>query len=66
MPALSSCVIRESQLHLVLSCNRNSGGVYGGYRVTRILREVAMKNVPSYRALALLCRQQAVFHPEKR
>jgi hypothetical protein len=24
-----------------------------------------MKNVRSYRAMALLCRQQAVFHPEK-
>jgi hypothetical protein len=31
----------------------------------RILREVAMKNVRSYRAMALLCRQQAVFHPEQ-
>jgi hypothetical protein len=31
----------------------------------RILkREVAMKNVRSYRSMALLCRQQAVFHPE--
>ena len=26
---------------------------------------MAMKNVRSYRAMALLCRQQAVFHPEK-
>jgi hypothetical protein len=26
--------------------------------------KVAMKNVRSYRAMALLCRQQAVFHPE--
>ena len=25
-----------------------------------------MKNVRSYGAMALLCRQQAVFHPEKR
>ena len=24
-----------------------------------------MKNVRTYRAMALLCRQQAVFHPEK-
>ena len=24
-----------------------------------------MKNVRSYRAMAMLCRQQAVFHPEK-
>ena len=31
----------------------------------RILREVAMKSVRSYRAMALLCRQQAVFHPEQ-
>jgi hypothetical protein len=31
----------------------------------RILkREVAMKNVRSHLSMALLCRQQAVFHPE--
>jgi hypothetical protein len=27
--------------------------------------EVAMKKVRSYRAMALLCRQQAVFHPDR-
>ena len=50
-------------LHLVLSYNYNTADVMPGIKFC-VSREVAMKKILSYRAMGLLCRQQAVFHPE--
>ena len=58
--ALSSLVLRL--LHLVLSYNHNTPDVMTGIRC--VSREVALKKILSYRAMGLLCRQQAVLRPE--
>ena len=58
--ALSSLVLRL--LHLVLSYNHNTPDVMTGIRC--VSREVARKKILSYRAMGLLCRQQAVLRPE--
>ena len=50
---------------LVLTYNRNDSDAKRGNKlVIMTSREMAMKNVRSYRAMSSICRQRAVFDPE--
>ena len=54
-----------TNLKIVLTHNRNDSDVKRGNKLVNMKsREVAMKNVQSYRAMGLICRQRAVFDPE--
>ena len=55
-----------TKLKLVLTYNRNDSDAKRGNKLVNMKsREVAMKNVQTYRAMSSICRQRAVFDPEK-
>jgi hypothetical protein len=55
------------KLKLVLRYNRNDSDAKRGNKLVNMKSwEVAMKNVQTYRAMSSICRQRAVFDPEKR
>jgi hypothetical protein len=56
-----------TELKLVLTYNRNDSDVVRGNKLVNMnSREVAMKNVQTYRAMSSICRQRAVFDPDNR
>ena len=54
-----------TKLKLVLTYNRNDSDATRGNKLVNMKsREVAMKNVQTYRAMSSICRQRAVFDPQ--
>jgi hypothetical protein len=51
-------------LKMVLKHNRNDSDARKGISLSAKSREVAMKNVQTYRAMGSICRQRAVFDPQ--